>query len=145
MHSVVTCYSMSDLAKVIFENASETTSINFSPSDIGVDSPSKLFFFLVNIINEGLLILCKSDIVTMSEIDILKKKIKSIGIEMVLDVLPRHEKANPNAIVMALGLENNRLNLSDYKLFVLYPNETYKIHFDFPRIKMSTKIPNILY
>jgi hypothetical protein len=68
----------------------------------------------------------------MEHMDIVKSKIEAIGVQMFVETLPKNENSSNTSIVMGLCVENDKSNLRDYKLLILYPTETYKIYFDFP-------------
>jgi len=124
----VQCKSLADIASIILKNSDKETYINICPGDIGVDTPIKLFFFLVGILNESLNILCNSEIL-LSHLEIFQEKLEPAGFKMNI----RIEKNNhfQNKILMGHMCENNGENLLDFKLIAIFPGNTYIINFDY--------------
>ena len=140
--STIKCQSLSDLAGIILI---KNSLINLNPYEIGIETPSNLFIFLFGILNECLVILCQSNTVTMDAIDIVREKIKNIGIELFIKTTdnPTHMG---NSIQFFVHKDETSIdNLKDYKVKIQYPDQTYTINFDFVNaFKYNCKVINLV-
>ena len=126
----IKCKSLADLASLILKNSSDDTYINLRPSDIGIDSPDKLFFFLVGILNECLTILCDTNEILLEHLYTFQKKIEPVGFKMKIHIEP-NDNIQKNRILMGHMRENDGANLQDYKIVSIFPGTTYVLSFDY--------------
>ena len=124
----VKCKTLTDLANIILKSDESCTYIKLCPSDIGIDTPNKLFFFLIGILNECLTILCDNEIL-IEHLYIFQKKIESVGFKMNIRIEPNNNQMT--RILMGHMCENKGTNLIDYKLVSIFPEKTYVICFDY--------------